>query len=146
MCNKKVPVFFILVGIQFKDVFLGTTFNSNGFTFAFLLRKYTGNHRFSKLQFGFNPEKTLTSGDQRTVQREGNISCFKQLENFIFFSFVFEFEFVLKFKGGFCIIVGFKFNFITDFGNNTHLNFFLEIEIGLSPLADIHTWVIPTIG
>ena len=144
--EEEVFVFFIVEGPYAELTGLCAPLHGDGRGFAFLLREDARNRGAAELHLGFQPEKALASGDQGAVEREGNIPRFNQFDNFVFLAFVFEFQFVFKVEGGFRIVIGIKFNFITDLGHYAHLNTLLKIEVGGAALADVERGVVAAVG
>ena len=115
-----------------KFIAHSTAFHGYGFAFSLLFREHGSNGQASEFQFCLNPKKTLTTGNQGTVEREADISGFDRLDDFIFTAGITQFQFVFKIESCFGIVVEIKTDFITDAGVQAHIDVFFEIKVHLT--------------
>ena len=137
MGKEEVSVFFVIQTAELEFIGLRPALHGNVFRFAFLLRKDGSYGSATELKLGFDPFQSLTSSDKGSVEGHIHVTGFDELNNFIFFSFVFEGQFVFKLKSSFGVVIGFELNFIANFGNHVHLNLLVEVEVGGSALPHI---------
>ena len=139
-------VLFVFIRADIEFGLLGITLHRDVFGFAFLLRIEGGDRHPPETEFGLDTEKALCSADQVGVQRHVHIACLDELDDVILLPFIFQFQLVLKFEGGFRVVIDFEFNFIADFGDDIHLDLFVEIEVGLPALAGVKHGVVAAVG
>ena len=98
-----------------------------------MLRHQSRGSEFAKLQFSFDTKQGGATANERRPGGHTHITRLNVFDNFIFFTFVGEFEvFVVEFKSGVGVIRHIEFHFVAHGSRNGGLNFLVEIEIGFS--------------
>ena len=57
-----------------------------------------------------------------------------------------QFHHVLEIENGLGVLRGVKADFFTDRANNIHLNVHVKVEVGDSPLLNIHVGIVDVVG
>ena len=122
-------IFFVLIGLKPEGVGLAAALHGDVAGLAFLFGINGCNRGAAKLELCFDAKQRLASGDQRAVERQRYVTGFDELDDFVLFAFVFQVEFVFKFKGSLGVVVGLKLYFVADLGQHTHLDILPEVEV-----------------
>ena len=84
--KQKVTVCIILICRYLKFVGCSPSLQVHGFGLRLLLREYGSDRQFSKLHFGFEPEQTLTTANQRSVKWQADITSLNFFDDIVLFS------------------------------------------------------------
>ena len=81
-------------------------------------------------------KEALTTRNQRTIERQGNITKLNELKNIIFLTGIFQFDLVHVVVQGQLVggIVEIELYLVTDFGNEVELNILVKQERRCAPL------------
>ena len=145
LTEEVVAVLFVLVGLEIEFVGLGTAGHRNGFCFRLLLGSDGGHHQFTELELRLHAEQALTTGNQRAVQRQRNITELNQLQDVILLALEFQLHLVFKIEHGLCVVIEVEFDLVADFGKGVQLDILVKIELGDFPLLDRQRRVVVTV-
>ena len=137
-----MTVGFILVGTNLKTGYLCATLGLNSFTFTLLLREDAGHCQTAEFQRCFHPEKILATGNERTSERQRNVSRFNKLNDLILIATVLQLHLILEIEGGFGVVVDAQLHLLTDLTCHIHLNVLVEIESGIGLLILRQSWIV----
>ncbi len=109
-----------------------------------MLRSNSRQTQASPLRFYLQTKQTLTTRNQRSTQRQTNITCFDTLDNFVFpkiIRSILELHHVVKIESRLRVVVGIQFQFFPNRAFHIHFDIHIKIKSTLSLLSQRSPWV-----